>query len=206
MGRGGAVEESQVLETRSDEQHFAALAEQLSFSLTKEERDACYYYTRSVHHPVNRYLRGLSKHEETVARPWIISLDSALTKAPRINKAVTLYRGFSSKEIYKKRWRAGQIFTDPGYLSTSHSQQAILRFANEYYSRDDIPNESHRVYLEIHALAGTPLAVLGTISDNHYEDEVILPRGSRLLVKSAKRTRSGGGEIHLQLELLPTEH
>lgn len=206
MARGAGQSAAVALEARSgvgDEDVYQDLARQYRERLTDDEAGALSSYSRTVHDLVNRALRGRGSASDVYfAQPWVETLSAALDKAVETDAPMVLYRGFSDKSFYRRRLRAGNVLTDPGFCSTSIHQRSVQRFANEHYAATDHKPEPHRVYWTIQVPAGAKIAPLGNLADNPFEYECLLRAGTRFKVLDVSRSRRNGGELHLALELL----
>lgn len=151
-------------------EEFDSFKNDFRHSSKKEHFAAGMYYSKNGDFEINGALRGGRVPHPDDAKA-IADLDDALTQPETaIQRDTTLYRGLSGKwaEEHFAEMKPGQVFEDPGYLSTAHNADSKVR------------NES--VVFNIH----TPAGVHGVPIPSKYssEREILLGRGTRLRVDS----------------------
>jgi hypothetical protein len=142
--------------------------------LSHEEQDALAVYHSRRYKEINQYLRGdIAQAKQDI--PGIVqSLDSAISKG-RIQEDTVVYRGFGTQLI--------SADTDPEsliakFIPNSGYTSASLR--NNYAASFAVKNETP-VLVKCVLPTGTHAAYIAG------EAEVVLPRGTRLLVTSAEK-------------------
>jgi hypothetical protein len=187
-------------------------------SLTPEENDALKIYTGGGYTDLNRNLRegksvGEVQQHSDSANPLLDALgfndlpsdrgnvamsageatrhiDSALNKAV-LKKDTKLYRGFESEELFNafKGGKKVSSFEDKGFLSTSARKSIAERFV---MSKTKAP-----IIIEITARKGSRAAYVtwSDISTSQTENEMVLPRRSRLRVTGHRFREHGHGEV-----------
>ncbi len=147
--------------------------------LTGDEKWASYIYasTDAVWH-VNNRLRGKPSKDEGVWKgriPEVTSrLDSALRKAPPLDRPVTVYRGVRKGTPFD-RLKPGDSYSDKAYHSTSTRPDLAHQFTNGAAFKAD--GVLLRITLPKGAKAG---AIPSPFSAT--EREMLLPRGSKFRV------------------------
>lgn len=138
-------------------------------SLTQEERDAARYYKRRGYAPINSALRDggpLSPEAQEV----IGHLDSAILKGA-LKEDTVLFRSFAMPE----RLQQGQIWSDPGFMSTSRDERVAQRIADRH-----LQERKGTTYLfEIHAPKNMPAGFPDGLAVSKEEFEATLPRDVR---------------------------
>lgn len=112
---------------------------------------------------------------------YIAQLDNLMAQAPPLERATVTYRGVKNDEFARtlRTLRAGDTFTDAGYVSTDINRQIANNFAR-----------ADGVVIEIVNPAGTrgmvPLAYRVEVAERHMvgEMEWLLPRGTTFRVVS----------------------
>lgn len=128
------------------------------------------YYSKNGDVEINGALReGRVPHPDDAKA--IANLDDALAQPEAaLQRDTTLYRGLSGKwaQEHFAEMKPGQVFEDPGYLSTAHNADSKVR------------NED--VVFNIH----TPAGVRGIPISSKYssEREILLGRGTKLRIDS----------------------
>jgi len=127
----------------------------------------------------SEWVNGSLRHGKPAAKGAVEALDR-VTHSRVLREPMVVYRGigetFGTKDEEYLRWenvlktaKPGQLIDDPGFLSTSFDKSIAARF--HFRAKYEFP------MARIQLPAGTPVG-LGEAT----ESELILPRGSRLLV------------------------
>jgi hypothetical protein len=160
-------------------------------SLTEEESVAIYHYSSMGYRELNRVLRKSDVENTTKHAAFIRVLSSAINKLP--TEQATVYRGgmlpaygngdyfspfHSIKTIDPERlasFKAGQIFVDKGFMSTSlHSPDGIRQ---AFGCREAL--------YTIHSKYGHEISALAVIPD---EREILFVPGSEFRIDKIKNT------------------
>ena len=151
-------------------------------ALTQEEEAAVGAYSGTTFGPVNKALRAGNTHR------LVPDLDSAIAKG-RIPEDIIVRRGLDSHPDLPgvDLIRPGVVIREPGYTSTSLTSAAS--FGGRYQLRIKVP-------------AGSPGLWIQDLSDSPSEMEILLARGSRLLVTEIEEV---GSRRMLHCVLLPPE-
>lgn len=157
------------LEMMNDRGHLLAATQQDLQKLdhaSVEERQAVGTY-RGPGAAINNCIRQNRIHLDY--KPTIDNLD-ALLKRAKLEKSIKVYRGFraNGQEVLKKM-KPGDIFSDPGFMSTSLDPCIAFNFS---------PPEDKRI-MRITLPKGS-YAVHGAAAGSPGEFEVILPRNIKL--------------------------
>lgn len=146
--------------------------------LPKSESDseiaAVAYYSGSGYDRINGALRGTEPSSPMVEKA-VGEIDKVLARS-KIPENTIVYRGikppFSKKILAAK---VGSVISDPGFASTSLKKSISSNFAT-----------TEGAVLKILLPAGSPAYVMNGRGASHYpkEHEILLPRGSRLRVRS----------------------
>lgn len=115
---------------------------------------------------ISRELKGFEKENGISIEETIKTLDKLIAEADTTNAPTTLYRGID--QHFAATLQEGQVFTDNGFVSTAHSRNAADKFGVNLMTIKVKPN--------------APRLVLNTD-----EDEVLLPRGSRLRITGTQQ-------------------
>jgi hypothetical protein len=128
--------------------------------------------------PINAYLREINTTPVVglEARHYVENLDKAFRKAPKLQKAETTWRAVhplpeSPVTPFWLELKAGDVFQDKGYVSTSLRAEAITAFS--YSHSTDTPG----ALFEIHVPKGQR-----TLIGETFELERILPRNTKFRV------------------------
>jgi len=141
-------------------------------------------YSGSHFFSVNTALRsGEAPVEE--ARFVQKGLDAMFKKpGAALQQDARLYRGVGVDDpiltqLRAGTLRAGTVFEDKGFMSTSVSQAAAMRFSHTTDGRD--------VILRIRAKKGKRAVHIESVSNHPSERETLLPRGSKIRVKGVSQ-------------------
>jgi hypothetical protein len=132
---------------------------QIPASLTEEELVAIHGYSLSLYKTVNGFLR---EDETKTVAPYVKVMDSGLEKLPQYKGEVV--RAANLPLEVAKGYTVGAVITIPAYASASVS--------GLYIGRDRFRIQSLNARL------------LGALSENPKDNEVIFPRNSRFKVLS----------------------
>lgn len=149
------------------------LAETFIKKLDEEGQEALGAYSGDeVGYLVNSYLRGgnMSQEDMKTAQKWISEIDKALTKAVRLEKPMVIYRGYGTDSA---RFNINSTFKDTCYISATIDRESALRFAKRAEGRI-------KICAEIILRERAPVAPLYKLAGYQGEEELLLPRGSRL--------------------------
>lgn len=124
--------------------------------------------------------------EGDTSAPAVAKLDSAIEKST-VAPGTRLYRGISRdalKQLIKgDTINAGQVLSDPGFLSTSTDRNIAGM------------NAIGGVVMEIEVGEGQAGLNMGEISRNQHEKEVLLPRNSKMKVLGLRAPKKPGDPI-----------
>jgi hypothetical protein len=183
------------------------LQKNMDFDFTTDERKAMGLYGTDFHNDLNGHLAGralkngspenVKKIEKNVAL-----MDQAMEKS-RVPGTVVMYRGTNaSPERLAQLTTPGAVISSPEFYSTSSNIDHSKKFAK---SRPNL-GKPHRVVMNITIPAGAkavnmnaatrPLPGRGGAVN---EEEVVLPRNSRYVVKGY---RTEGDITHVDLEVI----
>ena len=146
---------------------YKAISEAFIATLSDDEQQAAHAYTRSTFKLMNFWLRMKNMNVEDFPQPykrWAKTLDGILKKYS-VDGPKTLYRGIYDS-AFLDGLKAGDIFNDKGYMSTS-GNPAIT---------DIFTDSEHPVIMEIKTSKGIP------ISNRPIEEEYLLARNSSFIV------------------------
>lgn len=160
-----------------------------SKSLEKAERDAINDYTGAGYGVMNSILRR-GRDPSPTNKAKIEAIDKALEKAPLLSQPLVTHRGLSTgANSIVSKLRAGDVFQDKGFVSTTLNKGATKAFSEGQYgaygkllpTRFDItvPAGGKGAYMT----GGLEYRVGG-----HSEAEFLLPRGSKMRITSVKET------------------
>lgn len=161
---------------------------------------------------MNKVLRTQEPDEFLVDTPEMIALDRALRKT-EIPVDIAVYRGFNGKgkQNYPQikeinALKPGDIFKDPGFVSTSIDPKQAQRFA-ETGSEGELDKDNATTF-QIAVPAGTRGLFVGTKNFGFTgaldEKEVILPRDSKFLVREVIRKPGDNfSKRTIVMELIP---
>lgn len=158
-------------------------------SLSPQARTAVKDYSGSGYMQVNNVLRqdkfNPTAHPDSWTTKTIQGMDAA-SNAWKSPTDITVYRGLSSNIVKPE---VGSVFVDKGFMSTSVSQSKAF---------------SHGDALKILVPKGARAIPLGKNSNHPSEQELILPRNSKLVVVGVtpKTSNWGGSGNEITLRLL----
>lgn len=162
-------------------------------NLTSGQRRAVRRYTSAGYKAMNRELRRGNLSDSV--RNSVNELDTVFnTPAAVLPDDLTLYRGVKGRfadqleAAHKNRQLVGSVFEDPAYMSTSPNRQVTQAFGGRQGALFHIEARSGQKAL------GVPTDTSSTFGEN----EIILPRGSRLLVTRSER-RNGVLNVYLRV-------
>jgi hypothetical protein len=92
-------------------------------SLSEDEADMVRLYQGNLADPINAALRGRRK-PLSLHTNYVFDLDSAIKNAPPLSNDAVVYRGLKARLNLK----AGDIFTDAGFVSTSFDENVAKKF------------------------------------------------------------------------------
>jgi hypothetical protein len=167
-------------------------------ALTAEQHAAINWYSHRGDRAINGVLRhNFEADEDESAAEADARRARAVAAAPVLDSAfrplpedVTLWRSVDLGAFAGFGFNKGDVFSDPGYLSTTASRAHL-------YDGD--------VRMTIRAPKGTPSYYMDGASDFPAEHEVLLGRGLRLRVADAKPAsepwRAGGWDVTFEVVL-----
>jgi len=158
-------------------------------ALPESQREAVVNYTASGYKEVNKHLRkGTEATDETLG--IVAELDQVMLSAPPITNA-TLYRalGSSPEELGMV---VGDIYQDDAFVSTTKSSAYMYKELSRLPTRATIKLPK-RTRSSVQGIAAHYL------SKKKVEQEILLARGTRFLVKSISKQ---GKYNHVTLEVL----
>jgi hypothetical protein len=173
------------------EPQFRKMQRDARLHLTDDEIEQSLRYSREYYNEVNRHLRGTKGYEDIPAseKAIIPALDSVLEKS-RLSEPVVTHRAVHFEPgTAEYKLKPGDVFSDPGYMSTSNRSENIERFGN--------------VHFVITSPSGTKLAA---IQSSKAEGELLLPRGSKLRITARDELPGGGVRLHATVESDVTAH
>lgn len=152
-------------------ERFEERAQELQDKLTESERHAFGRYQGSGYGNINNFLRfpKASGHKKELYKVLTDGLDTGIAKQ-KAEKDILVYRG--TKENILGKLKAGDIFQDKGYMSTSENPEIFK--AGDFTSSKGV-----RFHIEIPK--GYNVATMPAMGD---EWERLLPRGSKLKILS----------------------
>ncbi|MEW4237112.1 ADP-ribosyltransferase [Bacillus thuringiensis] len=180
-------------------------------SLTDEEKEAIRDYTCYGYHWINNYLRpNTGSNRDTNLDMKISNIDNALRKAS-ISTDIIVYKHLESgkslgldfeaskndKEYIKKainilKNNINKIIIRPDYLSTT-----LDKTGKEI-------KLGGKIRMEINVPKGTHAANVSEISFFPREQEILLPRNSKIKIRDVSTTTEEGSEIIiLKVDLIP---
>jgi uncharacterized protein len=177
---------------------------QLEAKLTKEERGATHAYAtgydygaahdnKGVYVPLNKSLRGIAKSDPAAEKSlaeMTVHMDSAIAKS-RIASPVLTYRTTAASVF--SHMKAGDVFIDHGFASTSTSDKHLRDYAAGYVGAAQRPTMMH-----ITSPAGTKLAAIGGIkSSMAQEKEMLMARGTAFRLDRRETSDSGMEILHM---------
>lgn len=150
------------------------------YSLTEVEYEQIEDYARYDFEDLNKVLRKRTEGNRNDLRKIEI-LQTALQKLP--NFEGTSYRGLelSYGEFEKMNLKMGDLFSDPGFLSTDRDLKVAVKFSG-------MP-EDGEIYYEsvIFVVEGHSGKDISDISDHSYETEILFSPHSQFLIRSIKK-------------------
>jgi pyruvate/2-oxoglutarate dehydrogenase complex dihydrolipoamide acyltransferase (E2) component len=159
-----------------------------------EEITALRRYKGAGYRDINGYLRG--GPATGTAADDVRYLDTALNRA-KLQQDVRVYRGvkFEGQRVPPSfaNLRVGSVMQDPSYLSTTTTDYVATGFAKNrkgnYLLDIRVPKGSRGLYID-------PI----TNKKNLKEDEILLPRGSKLMVREL--IQEAGGRIRVVADVI----
>lgn len=154
-------------------------------------------YMSHMFETVNEYLRGnfdnLNESDLSAAPDLVVGMDKAFEQfGVPLRERTILYRGLDIDrgiDSVRRRFKKGDVVSDPAYVSTSHDQHEARRFYGAQHR-----GLNTQVLMRITAPKGT--RVLGGVSD---EAELILDRDTKLKVTSVKEEVPGRLVVNVQV-------
>lgn len=150
-------------------------------------------YTADGYEPINHTLRGKKgkiNHEdydmEITPYEAIEKLDSVFAKTA-LAKNTMVYRGVSPATYEKVKQNIGGEFHDKGFVSTSSSKEYASTW--KAGSSGIKPSEAARYMLPVIIRAGAKAIPVAHISENDYEEEVLIARNQKFKVKQSRKGR-----------------
>lgn len=166
----------------------------------KDKRDLR-YYKDAGYRSINETLRGKRKKTDYIDEE-IKDLDNIIKKG-ETPKNMIVYRGFSHKEIATNPESfVGRTFTDKAFISTTLMPTIGKTFAGAGVRRENA------ILAKIRVPKGTKAADLatsrfGTSNLVRTEAEILLGRGTKFKISSAKRVKEEYGKyIEMELEVI----
>lgn len=160
-------------------------ARELAHRVTDDARRAVDYYIDRGFTSVNRALRGAREMTPDVQR--IVDLIDGVfdqTVGTNFGYDANVYRGVKFKTGEIPPWlrdpKVGDVLVDPAYLSTSSDRGVAREFIRH------IGNDETAFELEIVVPRGDPAVYLHGFVDTR-EREILLPRNTRLVVRSVEQ-------------------
>lgn len=153
--------------------------------LTKKERETLVRYSDEYYTDINNHLRTGEKAKRGVAGN-IKRLDSAIKKSEL--KEQTVYRGVRlSPELQEVFTRSvGTVISDPAFVSTTRDGKQAEAFAGTGQWGG---GKKPAAVMEIRVPKGARGAYIAPMSANSYEEEVLLPRGSKFTIQSVTSSK-----------------
>lgn len=184
----------------------------LARDITPGELDAVGDYRGSGYHEINRFLRK----GEAEARQFLVDdgqssgyikrrlneipdvadrIDRAVARAT-LDRDVVLWRGMSTKSLGDLDRLTGTIITDNGFASTSLHQRVADSFVG--YAAEEGKDAA---VVRILAPRGANALPVDTLFGQSWEEEFLLPRGSRFRVISVNK--AAGDAPVITVEIVP---
>lgn len=151
--------------------------------LAEEQLQAVEWYSGGGYSAANAQLRDGEGLTEYVAEK-VAALDSAMAPLPQ---DVLLARAVEMDAFPDGLPAAGDVISDPAFQSTSAERP------------DWWAGWTGGVMMSITAPEGTPAVLIGELSANPGEREVLLARGTQLIVESVEQTPSGSWELSVKV-------
>ena len=163
-------------------------------SFTNAEAEGVRIYTSNDYTYINNYLRGFSDDLGHISTSTISDIDSALSKM-ELPADLTLYRGTNSAPFMNMvdknfngtlDWNSlvGKTFEDRAFVSTSVERETAFK---------------GEVRWEINAPKGSKGGMVNTFSMFPNENELLLPRNSKFLIKGIDKVDNN---IILKMDLI----
>ena len=155
-------------------------------NLSEAEKEALLAYSNWDYTEINGYLRGVNDDPLQSSLKHIEGIDSALAKA-RVDRNLQAYRGMLSPRIYngfiEETIKVGDIYRDPGYMSTSLDFQRAKDFVNT--------SEENRVLFRIMVPKDSRAALLADaeVTADPGELELLFPKNSRLKINGIRKRK-----------------
>ncbi|HEY6330146.1 MAG TPA: ADP-ribosyltransferase [Blastocatellia bacterium] len=168
-------------------------------SLTPEEAEAVNFYKGSGYLLMNKYLRGIKQGPAEHGRGQSdfkkhgAALDKAIARG-KLPDGIVVHRGLNSPALFNKDAAElkGSPYVDKAYISTSPAIPAAGGFMHG----------AGPVIMDIKIPAGKTVAYPDLVWQRR-EAEILLPRGSRFKITSARKEKVRGiTALRLTLELL----
>ncbi|HEX8574725.1 MAG TPA: ADP-ribosyltransferase [Flavobacterium sp.] len=136
-------------------------------------------YTANTYRVLNNALRGINSiklDKELKAMQRI--LDEALEKLPisKYNKQLLQRSAFFTEEEISKLFKVGKDFVEKGFMSTTHSQEALERWL--------ISNPSHNVIFKVIGKNGKLIEEASMLP---FENEVLFRSETKFIVQNIKK-------------------
>ena len=162
------------------------LFDQIVGDWDEKHRRAVETYTSSSYIPINKKLRGVAEDLRSDLERTLGDLDDLFAKpSSRLPEAVVTYRGIGEGGGWEKLGpgSVGEVMQDLGFVSTSPSFKQAEDFSTGMALEITVPQGASAIYVD-------------PISVNRGERELLLPRGSRFLVRGvSERALRRGGRI-----------
>ena len=149
--------------------------------VTDDHREAVVQYVQDASE-INHELR--KGNEPAYLRDTVDNLDDVLGRS-KLKEGTDLYRGLTPEAVQAIGFKKDMEFSDSGFVSTSKSKVRAKEFA------EDARTGETGYVMQIYAKAGTKALDVGSLINDNFEQEVLLPRGQRfrvVKVDDAKRT------------------
>ena len=155
-------------------------------SLTEKQKEAIDMYTSGESLWINNYLRNRNMNSLNTAHKKKMKLYSTLindliNSSPISKKETKVYRGAEAMFDNWKELKSGTelLFTEKGIISTSFNRKVALDFIEE---------DDNCCLLVLRLPKGTKGLYLNTLSAfrDLEEDELLLPHGSKFIVKTRR--------------------
>jgi hypothetical protein len=141
-------------------------------------------------HLRDRNLHELNEHQKQLMKKYAYHLNNMINKSPPSKNATTVYRGAEAMDEKWKYLKYGSelFFTQKGLISTSFNKSTAIGFIEEYENCCllilRLPKGTRGLYIASNSMF-----------NQLNEDELLLPHGSKFIVRHRKIYKQEKKEI-----------